>query len=52
MKLKTINKKEILENKINEGNNRIKYNKEEKLIDVSEILKNDTESESEIDSEN
>ena len=52
MKLKTINKKEILENKINEGNNRIKYNKEEKLIEVSEILKNDTESESEIDSEN
>ena len=52
MKLKTINKKEILENKINEGNNRIKYNKEEKLIEVSEILKNDTERESEIDSEN
>ena len=54
MKIKTINKKEILESKINEGNNRIIYNKEEKLIEVSEILKNDTkiESESESDSEN
>ena len=52
MKLKTINKKEILENKINEGNNRIKYNKEEKLIEVVEILKNGAESETESDSEN
>jgi len=52
MKLKTINKKEILENKMNEGNNKIKYNKKEKLIEVNEILKNDTESESETESDN
>ena len=46
--LETINKKEILEEKINE-NNKIYYSKEEKIIEIKEKTKTDNESEKESD---
>ena len=46
--LETINKKEILEEKINE-NNKIYYSKEDKIIEIKEKIKNDNESEKESD---
>ena len=47
--LETINKKEILEEKIN-NNNKIHYNKENKIVEIKEIIKNNNdESEKESD---
>ena len=46
LKLVSINKKEILEEKINKGNNKIYYNKIDKIIEVREKSTKNDESES------
>ena len=48
--LETINKKEILEEKINK-NNKIHYNKENKIIELKEIINNNNDNESDKESE-